>query len=286
MNKRHDKIKFSVVITTYNRPDYLAESLAGVLQQTLPPFEIIVINDHSTTSYEPIIVKLEAANVHYHVNTKSFGANYSRNKGIELAQGDVIAFLDDDDIWFPEYLATVEQTYFKNSHAVGTTCGRRLMHDHSIDVVNKLHEVQEDELRLGNTYCGMSGVTVLSTVAAETLFDEDLENGQDWDFFVRIVQSGKTIINITAPLFFYRVSINSGISGRVRTMHPSEAESRLVSSIKHKAWLGQEAFNDRVAHQLLVGIFKRSYKFGWIALCIKVIGLKATLKYLISRFRK
>jgi GalNAc5-diNAcBac-PP-undecaprenol beta-1,3-glucosyltransferase len=286
MNNTRDKIKFSVVITTFDRPDYLAESLASVLKQTIPPFEIIVINDHSTTRYEPILDKLNAANVRYHVNDKSYGANYSRNKGIELARGDVIAFLDDDDIWFPEYLASVEQTYLNNSQAAGTTCGKRLMHDHSIDVVNKLNEVQEDELRLGNTYCGMSGVTVLTSVAEETLFDEQLENGQDWDFFVRIVQAGRKIINITAPLFFYRVNLYSGISARVKTIRPSAAESRLASSVKHKTWLGEKAFNDRVAKQLLEGVSKRSHKFGWIALCIKFIGLKPTLIFLFSRFSK
>lgn len=286
MNYRPNEVKFSVVITTFNRPDYLAESLESVLKQTLQPFEIIVINDNSPTSYDPILDKLKAANVVYHVNEKSSGANYSRNKGIELATGNVIAFLDDDDIWFPEYLSTVEQTYLNNSAAAGTTCGKRLLHDHSIDIVNNLQEVQEDELRRGNTYCGMSGVTVLTSVAEETLFDEHLENGQDWDFFVRIVQSGKTIINITAPLFFYRVNLYSGISARLKTMHPAEAESRLASSVKHKVWLGQKAFNDRVAKQLLEGIFNRSYKFGWIVMCVRFIGIRATFKYLISRFSK
>jgi glycosyltransferase involved in cell wall biosynthesis len=98
--------RVSVIIPTFNRFKYLLNAIESVKKQTYTNIEIIVINDCSTQqeyySYdfgENVIV------IHLDKNSKSvFGyacAAYVRNQGIAISSGDYIAFLDDDDIWFP-----------------------------------------------------------------------------------------------------------------------------------------------------------------------------------------
>jgi glycosyltransferase involved in cell wall biosynthesis len=102
--------KVSVIIPTYNRFNYLLNTIQSVKDQTYTNIEIIVINDKSTQN-EYYEYDWEANNIkiiHLETNSrKIFGyscAAFVRNKGIENASGKYVAFCDDDDIWFPNKL--------------------------------------------------------------------------------------------------------------------------------------------------------------------------------------
>ena len=103
-----DKKFISVVIPSYNRFQYLKNAIESVLNQTYDNFEIIVINDGSTEEdyYKynfPEQVKI--INLKENQTQKNgFGPGSIRNYGIDIAKGDYIAFLDDDDIWMKDKL--------------------------------------------------------------------------------------------------------------------------------------------------------------------------------------
>ena len=92
-----DKYKISVVITTYNRKELVERAIRSVLNQSLPPFEIIVIDDGSTDGTENFI-REKFPMVKYILQNNS-GISSARNRGISIASGDWIAFLDSDDEW-------------------------------------------------------------------------------------------------------------------------------------------------------------------------------------------
>ena len=98
--------KVSVIIPTFNRFRYLLNAIASVKKQTHANIEIIVVNDCSTDpDYLNCDFGKDVIVVHLEKNSKNiFGyacAGYVRNKGINISTGNYIAFLDDDDIWFP-----------------------------------------------------------------------------------------------------------------------------------------------------------------------------------------
>ncbi|MBL8182224.1 MAG: glycosyltransferase family 2 protein [Blastocatellia bacterium] len=98
--------KVSVIIPAYNVAPYISETLDSVAAQKFRDFEVIVVNDGS-----PDTVALERAirphreNIIY-IKQANLGAGVARNTGIKHARGEVIAFLDGDDIWLPEFLAS------------------------------------------------------------------------------------------------------------------------------------------------------------------------------------
>lgn len=100
--------KVSVIIPTFNRFNYILNTIESVKQQTYTNLEIIVINDMSTQKeyYDYNWNENNIVIIHLDQNTKKkFGfacAGYVRNKGIEKSTGKYIAFCDDDDIWFPK----------------------------------------------------------------------------------------------------------------------------------------------------------------------------------------
>jgi glycosyltransferase involved in cell wall biosynthesis len=103
MNSMTDDPRISVIIPVYNHGLYLAEAIKSVLVQTLPPSEIIVVDDGSTDgtaetsrSFLPQIRYFRQAHR---------GLGSARNLGIEASRGNIIAHLDADDIWLPDKLA-------------------------------------------------------------------------------------------------------------------------------------------------------------------------------------
>jgi glycosyltransferase involved in cell wall biosynthesis len=102
--------KVSVVIPTYNRFNFLLNTIKSVKEQTYSNIEIIVVNDCSAQKeyYEYDWKENNIIIIHLETNSKQkFGfacAGFVRNTGIELASGKYIAFCDDDDIWFPNKL--------------------------------------------------------------------------------------------------------------------------------------------------------------------------------------
>ncbi|MCJ8156914.1 glycosyltransferase family A protein [Sphingomonas sp. LaA6.9] len=100
--------RFSVIIPVHNKARHVAESVASALAQTLPPHEVILIDDASTDGSAEIIAAFKHPRIRVLFrDTPGPGGYAARNLGIEKADGDWIAFLDADDIWAPTHLADI-----------------------------------------------------------------------------------------------------------------------------------------------------------------------------------
>ena len=120
----------SVVIPSYNGAETLFQAIDSVLcQTTKTPLEILVIDDHSTDdTMEKMGRYGENDRVRYIRNETNKGASASRNRGVQLAKGDYIAFLDADDYWDPEKLEKQEKALAKTGDVLCCT-GRELIYD-------------------------------------------------------------------------------------------------------------------------------------------------------------
>lgn len=99
-------MKISCIIPTCDRKEYLVEAINSALGQTCKPFEIIIINNSKDKFDLPDGIK-EKVRVY---NTEPYiGVSRARNLGAEIAQGDYLAFLDDDDLWNKTYLENVSK---------------------------------------------------------------------------------------------------------------------------------------------------------------------------------
>ena len=98
--------KVSVVIPLYNKAPYIKRAINSILSQTVQDFEIIVINDGSIDGGEKIVEEYCDSRIHL-INQENKGVSVARNKGVEASSSDLIAFLDSDDEWLPEFLETI-----------------------------------------------------------------------------------------------------------------------------------------------------------------------------------
>ena len=102
----------SVVIPLYNKEKSIASTLRTVLSQTFSDYEIVIVNDGSTDNSVVEVEKVRDDRIRL-IHQQNAGVSAARNRGIEEAKGDLIAFLDADDEWKPEYLATQYFLYQK-----------------------------------------------------------------------------------------------------------------------------------------------------------------------------
>lgn len=112
-------LKVSVIIPVYNGEQFIARAIESVLAQTYPAHEIVVINDGSKDKTEDVL-KGFGGRIRFKTIPNG-GVSNARNQGIKMATGDLIAFLDADDVWKNEKLALHEELFSKYPD-VGFSC--------------------------------------------------------------------------------------------------------------------------------------------------------------------
>lgn len=122
----------SVIITTHNREvNIVKRALASALKQTYKNIEIIVVDDSYESFLESRLIKEECLKhecVSYIINDKKHGACEARNLGLKYAKGDFVAFLDDDDEWYPTKLQK-QLALFIDSRIAFVYCGFSFVND-------------------------------------------------------------------------------------------------------------------------------------------------------------
>jgi glycosyltransferase involved in cell wall biosynthesis len=99
--QRNDRPLISVIVPSWNAADFLPEALESIRAQSYSPFEMIVVDDGST-DHTPRLAQ-DWADVCY-LRQENQGPSAARNAGIEAARGELLAFLDADDLWTPDHL--------------------------------------------------------------------------------------------------------------------------------------------------------------------------------------
>jgi len=138
----------SVLLPTYNRPGYLSEALGSVLRQSHKHLEVIVINDGGE-DVSDVISSFDENRIHFINRKENRGKAYSLNEALEQAKGKYIAYLDDDDIYYPHHIKTLVNTLesptecqVAYSDLYKTYC--RINPDTSRVVLSKVVEVSRD----------------------------------------------------------------------------------------------------------------------------------------------
>src|SRR5262249_46275201 len=112
--------KVSVVMPVYNGERFLRESLESVFAQTFQDFEMLCVDDGSTDRSASILQQY-GPRIRV-VRQENAGQSAARNAGVALAQGRYIAFLDQDDLWYPSKLMSQVAAIEANPHAVLVHC--------------------------------------------------------------------------------------------------------------------------------------------------------------------
>ena len=114
-------VKISVLIPVYNAEAFLENSINSILNQTYRDFELLLLNDCSKDNSEKIIKTYTDSRIKYFKNDQNLGISGSRNKLMDLAQGEYLAIMDNDDISLPDRFE--KQVAFLDAHKDITIVG-------------------------------------------------------------------------------------------------------------------------------------------------------------------
>lgn len=126
---------------------------------------------------------------------------------------------------------------------------------------------------------------VRADIMKETLFDESLPRGQDWDVFIRLAKR-HVIGYLNKPLVRYNEGEHARISNRIKNVPVEEIEKRSVVLEKHKAFFGRRWYGRHVAGWLLYGIKHRDNKLQYLAYTIRRCGIGAVSYALANRLQQ
>jgi len=230
-----DKIKFSVIIPCFNDGLRIRRAVESCLTQSYPPYEVIIIDDGSGTftkdAIQSIIRQYSTRNVKGFFLTDNSGVSVARNKGLDIATGDFICFLDSDDVWHPEKLHIID-TFLKKEKGTFS-----LSHDFTYD----LREFTTIKPDLGKKmeYKTISFIHLLlkNPITTPSLiipgylkirFNEKMKFAEDHDFILRLSRLTEVLfINSKLAFINRRLGSKGGLSENSWKMRKGELKMYL-----------------------------------------------------------
>lgn len=209
----------SVVMICYNAEKFVEATIKSVLNQSYKDFEFVIVNDCSTDSSEKIILSFDDPRIKYIKNEKNMKISKTRNRGVENATGQYIAFLDSDDIWHKDKLAK-HISHIKETGALISYSGYNFISNDGI-LQNKVHHVPTKvnfkKLLKQNVITPSASMFERNLLLKYPFYAEEVH--EDFLCFLQMLK-GENIcaFGIDEPLIYYRLTNNSKSRNKYKAM--------------------------------------------------------------------
>lgn len=208
----------SVIIPIYNQEKYLAETVGSVIAQTYPHFELILVDDGSKDRSPEIIHQLEELDSRIRsVRIDNSGKPRAVEKGVAMSKGELLAFLDHDDLMLPERLE--RQVAFLNKHTevAGVSCHSAYIDESNMHLgfqkYSNLSSIEDAKAHAATkevVMCSFTGLTVRKKAFLETGgLRSEFWPSDDLDFINRFFEKGFLAVILQEVLVKYRIHKNS-----------------------------------------------------------------------------
>jgi glycosyltransferase involved in cell wall biosynthesis len=227
----------SAIIPLYNGAQFIEETLRSVIGQTMPPDEIIVVDDGSTDDGPEIVRRMATIHPIRLLQKSNGGQSSARNHGVAHAHGDLIAFLDHDDIWYPNHLAALLAPFVTaRPTSLGWSYSNldRVDQDGQMEIRSFLSGLGTAHPKTSLFHCLAQDMYILPSASLIDRkaflsvggFDESLSGFEDDDLFLRLFRAGYENIYIDAALSRWRIFPDSA------SYSPRMAKSRRIYAEK------------------------------------------------------
>jgi teichuronic acid biosynthesis glycosyltransferase TuaG len=211
----------SVITPMFNSETFISETINSVVNQTYKNWELILIDDCSTD--RTLEIAQSFLNTHPKIsiikNEMNQGAAFSRNKGIQRAKGEYIAFLDADDLWKPEKLEK-QLAFMKDKNCDVSYSSYELINEQGLSlkkIIKALPVLSYQKLLKSNYIGNLTGMYHADVLGKITT--PNLRKRQDWLLWLSAIKkSGKPAKGIQESLAYYRVRKNSVSSNKMNLL--------------------------------------------------------------------
>lgn len=247
----------SVVIPCYNGAPFLGETLESALSQTIPPLEVIVVDDGSTDESADLAESFgDPVQV---IRQQNQGESVARNRGIDVARGQWIAFLDADDLWDPQRLevfsastseASPSTVCFFNDHYIFGTSIEKKPLPAKKNFPDSSNECNRDLITMLAVGGILPSCAIVESVAARRVrFEPSITANEDTHFFLRLRCEG----------LFSRIPCTLTGWRRSNNQQTSKPANRFDGTLTRLAWYSENKsrFSKVEQNIIIQGILKR-----------------------------
>lgn len=236
-------MKYSVVIPLYNKQKYIVQTIRSVLNQTYKDYEVIVVDDGSTDDSFSLASQFQTNGVKV-VRQCNQGVSSARNHGIKVASGEYIAFLDADDEWKCDYLASIDELVEQFGQSdLFVTAYRIVLSDekwrYSAKIGNHNGCIEHYWMTYANAYDVVwTSATVVrkSAIVAAGMFDPDETIGEDLDLWARIACNNPKVAYSPRICVDYNRCAEHNARTREKVAYPKAFLSVLRREIANPVW--------------------------------------------------
>lgn len=210
--------KISVIIPFYNGSEYIEAALESIKRQTMTPYEVIVVDDGSTAAEHNFLESLVARFGFLLTRIENRGQSAARNHGVNLAQGSLVCFLDQDDQFFANHIEVLykklESGGFKDAFAYGDAWRRTesgIITAHSIHIGSGAHPRKSLGSLISSDMMILPSASMIVKEMFSSIggFDSNLQGYEDDDLFLRFFTSGYSSSYADEPVLMWTVNPNS-----------------------------------------------------------------------------
>src|SRR6266481_1625669 len=207
----HQNPKVSVLLATYNRPQFLGRAIESVVGQSFADWELIVVDDGSDIETLGLMKSWEAkdSRIRYFRIPRIGRIAKVSNFGLQQARGKYVAILDDDDYWADSEKLR-KQVEFLDDHRDYVACGGGYItvNEHG-EKTGKFLKPEADrvirkKLLIANQFANASTMFRLSAAREVGFYDESMLQFADWDFWLKLGQKGR-LYNFQEILLYYQM---------------------------------------------------------------------------------
>ncbi len=240
-------MRFSVVIPLYNKEHYIVDTINSVLNQTFQDYEIIIVDDGSKDNSYKVAKKVRSKKINL-LHQENQGVAVARNKGIENARGDYIAFLDADDRWYPNYLQVINELInifpasdlFVSSYRIVLGNDRYNYSAHLSDEPISLPSYWETFKNAYDTVWTSATVVRKEAIVNAGMFTPGEKIGQDLDLWARVARNNPVVAYSPEVCVDYYRDAEQNARTRVKIAYPKAFLSVLSQEINNSRWTGED----------------------------------------------
>ncbi|HRF70488.1 MAG TPA: glycosyltransferase family 2 protein [Candidatus Pelethenecus sp.] len=204
--------KISVIMPAYNASKYIGKAIISVIKQNYSNLELIIIDDCSSDNTSEIIQQFQKnyENIVYIKMENNSGVAKTRNKGLSIASGQYIAFLDSDDVWLEDKL-TKQINIFKENKGIPFTYTAINIINEKDEIVKKAKRIKTKatyKILLKNTYVATSTVIIDREVTGDFLMPLR-KSAEDYSLWLMLLKNFGMAKGINEALVNYRKTENS-----------------------------------------------------------------------------
>ena len=201
----------SVIMPAYNAELFIEKAILSVANQTFSDWELLVIDDGSSDQTPTIVSKLASADhrIKFLINKENMGCAKSRNRGLDIAVGKYIAFLDSDDIWHPQKLERQLEA-IKNSGVGICYCSYEIIDasENNVKADYIVPEKAEFKDILMENYIQCSAMLIRSDIVKKFMFNTEFFH-EDYILGLDMLRSGEMAVGCKETLLKWRYLENS-----------------------------------------------------------------------------